>query len=347
MGEIRFKYSIDQMNVTIDQLIYELEYGNTFILGKNYEKMITLKLGELAWVDYDYHKNNLEIIVDDNFFSEDDIFEKIITSFLFNLMDFGDFHLDDLDFSESIWESMFIDHPPLLQPINTNFVFGGTIIKPYYHTSLDEKIDFIMKLAALGFSFVKEDETYLLDHITLKKNTIRINAELDKNIQYVPNVTSAVCEYKLIESLLNHKINTVMVNILVAGFRNIRKLKLKFPELNLWGHRVGFNLVEKHISVRTFSKLSLMAGISYLHIGTPISVAEALEKNILCNELFLIKPDFIPIFTKTSPEIIKLIEKYIVGKKILMACGYFRNGEGKIDYAKIKNWIGFVKKEVL
>ena len=46
MGVIGFKYDIHCLNVAVEQLIYELEYGNTFVLGENTEKVTTLKFGD-------------------------------------------------------------------------------------------------------------------------------------------------------------------------------------------------------------------------------------------------------------------------------------------------------------
>ena len=338
MGVIRFIYTISHLNVAVEQLIYELEYGNTFVVSENSEKMITLKLGDLTWVDWRQDQDKLEIIVKDQFFSESDIFEKILTSFIYNLVDFGQIRLEEIDISQSIWKKLINQQHRSHQPQKREQMHLGTVIKPYYHTSLDERIAFINKVASHNITFVKEDETYLLHPAALLDQTNRIKAAIGSEMNYVPNITAAVSEYALIESLLKHKVNPMMVNILVVGFQNIRKLKAQFPEIELWGHRVGYNFLENHVSVRAFSQLCLLAGITYLHVGTPWSQAGAIEKNQLCNELTRDYPAFIPVFTKTSPEIVSLIKNNVHHQKVMMACGYLRDEMGRIDDRKVASW---------
>jgi hypothetical protein len=340
VGVIRFKYDIHHLNVAVEQLVYELEYGNTFVLGENTEKVTTLKFGDLTWVDWQQDQNKLEIFVKDQFFSETDIFEKILTSFIYNLVDFGQIRLEKIDISQSIWKKLIElqNKSPQAQK-HDELTHFGTVIKPYYHTSLDERIALINKVASHNITFVKEDETYLLVPSALLDHTIRIKSAIGSEVHYVPNITTAVCEYGLVERLLNHQVNPMMVNILVAGFRNIQNLKEQFPELQLWGHRVGYNLLESHVSVRAFSQLCLLAGISFLHIGTPCSQAEAIKKNLMCHELNRDYPGFTPVFTKTSPEIVSLIQLHdIHHQKIIMACGNLRDETGRIDERKVAAW---------
>lgn len=336
MGTIRFHYSINNLDVGIEQLISEIEYGNTFILRTGGESMISLSGGDLKWLDWHYGDDCLDLTVDDDFFCDDNIFDKILTNFVYNLADFGSLTLEQIDFTQSKWKNLVPNREPGLKAAKN--IYMGTVIKPYYHTSLPEKVAFISRLADLGFGFVKEDETYLVDSETLAFEALAIHSAVGSKIHYVPNITAHVDDIALIERLLANGIDTMMVNILVAGFNHIKKIVQMFPELKLWGHRVGYSLIERHMSVRAFSQLSLLAGISYLHVGTPSSVQEAIKKNELCQDLKNVTGAFMPIFSKTSPEIIRMIREEIKPPMILLACGYFRNADGTLNWQKVEHW---------
>jgi hypothetical protein len=93
------------------------------------------------------------------------------------------------------------------------------------------------------------------------------------------------------------------------------------------------------ISVEAFSKLCLQSGISFVHIGTPSNFYEVNNKSKICSDLKDEFSRFIPVFTKTTPEVFRMINCQIRINKIMMACGYFRTSNGQIDWNKVEEWV--------
>jgi hypothetical protein len=182
-GYIKFRYKLNNLLIDPDQLAYELEYGNTFALYHEKEEIITLRLGDLSWIDWQSENSYLDLYVKDVYFSVENYFQKIFTGFLYNLQDFGDIYLIDIDHSGSsinYFSNLKNDEYSFQE--NKSNTFLGTVLKPYYHLTLKEKIDLILRFADFGFSYIKEDETYFPQQHLLIEETIRINNDVGENI---------------------------------------------------------------------------------------------------------------------------------------------------------------------
>ena len=150
-----------------------------------------------------------------------------------------------------------------------------------------------------------------------------------------------------LEQLIGTGIKIVMVNVLVTGFKNIHLLKVKFPELKIWGHRVGYSQLSDIISMDALSILLTLAGIDFLHIGTPVTKDEIDNRYEIMNANKSINKHFKPIFTKTTPEVNEEIIKTLKTNPIYLGCGYYRDENGKIDWGKVDIWQKEANKSLL
>lgn len=335
MGYTRLIYKVKEKDLNIETLINEIEYGNTFNLSLNCEKIITAGNGKNRWIKWGFNNNILELRVDDEFLQYS-FFEKIFTTFIFNLLDFGDIYLSSLDFSKSF----VVDRDSRRNNIKNFYsnVALGTIIKPYFHLSMSEKRMYCENFLNKGLVFIKEDETYLISKEKLLSEVKELQPLFKGRGYYVPNISHFISDYAVIDQLIEMDIKVAMVNILVVGFQQIKLIKQRFPMLTLWGHRVGYKAFSNLFSMNVLGKLALYSGIDLMHVGTPNTKNMSLEKRNLINELRNFSTSFVPIFTKTSPEVInKFIRK--ITPKIVLACGYFRKQNGDIDWNKVDYWI--------
>jgi ribulose 1,5-bisphosphate carboxylase large subunit-like protein len=216
----------------------------------------------------------------------------------------------------------------------------GTIFKPYYHLSLSEKTDMAVRFVDMGLNLIKEDETFFASVSRLLKEAQAIQSAIEGRGTYVPNVTHYIHDYRTIEKLLDSSIRIVMVDFLVTGFRPIFNLKQQFPEICVWGHRVGYWTLERFITMKALGTISVLSGLDFLHIGTPGNVKNAVDKLHLLSSLRAVNPELIPVFTKTTPEVLsETMNVFNNTTKVLMACGYFRKEEGKINWERVQRWI--------
>ena len=336
---LQYKYTGD---LNINHVINEIEFGNTFALYKNREEIISVNGGTNKWVSLLNLTNNSFIIkIKKDFFSKDNFFELLMTSFVYNLNDFGNIKLDDIDISE------FLNYNIISKEkanVFSHFPIIGTIFKPYYHLSLNQKIKFTRNFLNCGGKLIKEDETYLVSKAKILKETKYIRAEMKSNGIYIPNITPHINDYKFILELYHSGIEVVMVNFLITSLRSVYELKRKIPNISIWGHRVGYLSIKKYISMKALSKIVTLAGIDYLHIGTPTNKKKLEEKLELILSVRKTKRNFLPIFSKITPELIPYLVNAFGENIILMTCGYIRNSKSTdIDWEKTKNLIQISK----
>ena len=273
----------------------------------------------------------------------DCFFEKILAAFVYNLLDFGKLCLLSIDLvTSSILDQLHHANEKsnkYISILQKNEQLLGTIFKPYYHLELPQKVDMAKRFFDAGLNLIKEDETYIVPKPKLLLEAKTIQMSISGQGNYIPNVSHYIYDYRLIEKLLQNGIKIVMVDFLVAGFRGIYILKEKFPEILLWGHRVGYWSIEKFISMKALGTLAVLAGIDFLHIGTPINREDTQNKLELVSYLRTVKPQFVPVFTKTTPEILLEIMNLFDGKTAPMGCGYFRKDRGTINWENVMEWV--------
>jgi len=342
MGVITLKYNLDRLIVPIGTLMNEIEYGTTFALYRDREDTIPLQGSGLRWTSWKTEGKSLIIEVNDDFLENDYIFEKLLVVFLYNLLDFGELRLISIDLSKSCYLQRANAHqqkvPKCFRLLRKDSMLG-TILKPYYHLSLAQKIEMAKKFTSMGINLLKEDETFFASEARLLEEARAIQATIEGNGNYIPNVTHYVHNYQVIEKLLDSGIEIVMIDFLVTGFRPILGLKQKFPEICIWGHRVGYWSLEKFISMKALGTLAVLAGVDFLHIGTPTNRKDSKDRLQLVSCLRTIKPQFVPVFTKTTPEILAEIVSLFDGTTVSMACGYFRDDRGTINWEKVQGWV--------
>lgn len=140
MGYIKLEYSCSN-GTDVKALLNEIEYGNTFIINYEGERTISLFGKEFFWIKSDtLADNRFDLYVDDSFFEDGTFFEKLMTAFIYNLQDFGEVRLDQIDSSNSI---LNFSYPRIYaKTLFNTFPVCGTIFKPYYHSSLNELLNY-------------------------------------------------------------------------------------------------------------------------------------------------------------------------------------------------------------
>ena len=347
MGNIQLKYTCSP-NTDIQSLVHEVEYGNTFVIDKRGERIIPLPGGKQKWIKIDSESpSSFSLLVRDEFFDTDCFFEKIISAFVFNFLDFGDIRLEDINIAQS---ELRFDQARNNLPENffSKYPVMGTILKPYYHLEIDEKLKMSSRFLSYGINLIKEDETYLVSKKQILSEARQIQSEMGDNAFYVPNVTPHIHDVDFIEELAQNGTRIIMVNFLTTSFSPIKRLKLKLPDIIIWGHRVGYKAFQNILSMRSLGKLAVLSGINCLHLGTTIKTELLAEQNNLITDLRHINNDFLPIFTKTSSDIIPILLSQLGLKNILMACGCFRSETtGQLKWEEVQNWVKkiYLKKE--
>ena len=320
MGYITLEYSCSDIT-NLNTIIKELEYGNTFAIYKDREVVIGLPGEKYNWVTIQSkNKNSFSLSVVDEFFEEESFFEKILTAFVFNLIDFGHIRFENIKIDQS---SLKFREVVLDNNLSKTIPTLGTIFKPYYHFPIEEKMQFASKIVSVGMNIIKEDETYIVEKGKILEEAKKIQTEMGENAFYVPNITPHLNDHDFVLALYNSGIRIFMVNFLITGFGPIKQLKNKLPQIKLWGHRVGYSAIENIISVEAVTQLAVLSGIDLIHIGTTIKNEELLKQKQLIEDMCFLNPNFFPIFSKTTAEIIPKLVSILGPKLILMACGYF------------------------
>lgn len=342
MGYIKLEYTIENQILSIEKIIQEIEYGSTFALYNNKEEVIPNGENSLKWVKWSQVGDKTIIEVDDSFFDIEFFFEKFITVFIYNLLDFGNVKLNRIDVSNSVFKT-HIKPTQTPSKLGQNF-FNGSIFKPYYHLPIEERLKQAELYTANGINMLKNDECYFRTKKEILEESNLILQHIKNKAYYIPNITGHIHDFDFIAHLINIGIEVFMIDFIVTGYSSIFRLKQKFPHIRIWGHRVGYFAIKSNISMQATSILALISGIDFLHIGTP-TVANVNERFKLYKELSDLNPGFLPIFTKTTPEILQSIIPIFKDNAIYLSCGYFRNHAGKINWEKVKLWSKYFNYE--
>jgi len=328
----------------------ELNKGLSFTILEADEKVIFLRSKRRNWIYCDRKDKNLYISVYDKFFRASIIIEQILTSLWTNLMDFGGIRLIEYNLSKNI-------NAILLSKCNKEVSidkltgskgpYFGMVFKPSFNLSLKQRIGIAKKFISIGGTFLKEDETYLIDRNELIENASAIQDAINKiSLKgfYVPNVTSYLLDGNIFRQLYKAGIRIVMVNYLMAGLPTIAKIRNNFENMLLWGHRVGYSTIEKYISMEAISSLAIHSGIDVIHIGTPfIALKISVERcRKILESVRQINKKSIPVFTKTSHHIVPHLVKLFGNDIVIMACGSLRTS-GNINWNKVMRWIDAIK----
>jgi len=336
MGEVRLSYQLENFNIKPADLIGEIEYGITFISNADCDVPVYPQYKRTRWVnECEIVQDRLHLAIDDRFFSQNCIFDQLLITFLFNFLDFGGLQLEDVDFTKSDFKNT---ENPFAVDLSES-IFLGTVLKPYY-SPMKQKVEMLERFLGKGVRFIKEDETFLGDKQTILTQSAELQKVCGEDGYYIPNVTSFVNDHLFIKELIDEcGIRIVMLDYLVCGLNNVANLKRAFPHLGLWGHRVGFLAVERNITIKALAQMAVVAGIDFLHIGTPQSRNEFNLKSELIkvlNKNRKIKA----VFTKTTPETIGDLVNVFKGSAIYMACGSLRGMDGmSIDWLKVDEWV--------
>ncbi len=167
----------------------------------------------------------------------------------------------------------------------------GVILKGYSRLSNDLIVEFAQRLFRGGCDVVKEDETFFSSPDTLLE---RINKFIDFNNKiYVYNSLSLNPSNRPLRET-DGLLASPLVPYLAVGYRRLWEWA-RIGYL-VWGHRQGYQLLDKYVSRFVYLKLALLAGATFLHVGTPNSEEEFTRLENLIRELSDVKP-FIPVFT--------------------------------------------------
>lgn len=335
MGHIKLTYNyVGDIKPNI--ILSELESGVTFAEYSDHCDVVVPKVKVNSWHSYRVADNQFILQVSDDIFSQDTIFNMILTNYIYNLDDFADLTLEDIDFSNSRYRGLADSNRFILN--KTRKPIFGTIIKPY-HMSIDCRVEFVKHAFSWGFTMVKEDETHLVNRNQTLEESMSICQHVPTFCYYIPNITSHIDDDELIKRLIDEGVKVGLVNICLVGFQAIYKLKSSFPSLGIWGHRVGFPTIENRISIRAFSKIATLAGVDFLHVGTPLSIDQIREKLFLVNEMRELNPNVQAVFSKLSPGIFSLLAQYDQSNSINMICGYLREtGNDHVLFERLKHF---------
>ena len=336
MGHIKLIYNYVG-DIKPDTLLSELESGVTFTEYSDHCDVVVPKVKVSNWHSYTVADNQFILQVSDDIFSPETIFNMILTNYIYNLDDFADLTLEDIDFSNSLYKDLVDSNHFILN--ETERPIFGTIIKPY-HMSIEDRVEFVKHAFGCGFSIVKEDETHLVSRNQILEESKLICQHVPTFCYYIPNITSHIDDDGFINQLGEIGIKAVLVNICLVGFQAINKLKTSFSSLGIWGHRVGFSIIEKRISVRAFSKIATQAGVDFVHIGTPSTTDQAQGKLYLINEMKRINPNVQAVFSKLSPETFNLLAQHDQSNSINIICGYMReHGSGLVEWKRLEHFL--------
>jgi ribulose 1,5-bisphosphate carboxylase large subunit-like protein len=328
---------------TLGYIVEELNRGLSFSISRNRERVVRIQGKRKYWVRCEIEGDLLRLFVDDDFFYSDCIIEQILTSLWANLLDFCGLRLFDFSLSRKIIER-------LLQPVPCNAPvlvkegpYFGIVLKPSNALTLQEKIKIATDFARLGGSFIKEDETYLVDKKRITSESRKIQEEINNaatNSFYVPNITPYITDYSFINELSYSGVKVVMVNFLIAGLPTLKKVRENCRSLLFWGHRVGYETIKRYISMRAVGLLSSYCGINLIHVGTPLLLKDMSIKRTLniVEGIRYVNKSTLPVFTKTSAEIVPDLRRIFSDNIVIMACGSLRK-KGELDYRRMENWL--------
>lgn len=337
MGYISFEYRIKSNSLKVRKILNEIENGVVF--SQYYDKELATLVKGRTFTDFSYIKNSeLTVRISDGFFSKETLLTKIWNSFVLNICEYHGVKLEKIDLNHSDWLiTRTVQKDKFLSDVDNQLLIG-TIIKPYYGMNFNQKIRWIERFYDNGLNVFKEDETYCVDTDILLSEVAAINDYFQGKIIYVPNVTHILAKPRTISKIFSLGSKICLINFLTVGFQNVSDI-LKATPCLYWGHRIGFSNFEKIITMDALSILAALSGLTFLHVGSPIATQELQEKVRMVNGLSIINPNIYPVFTKLTPQLYKDVLAQFNNRAIYLACGYFYNKTGEIDWNKVSDFV--------
>ena len=334
MGSVVLEYTVEELDVPVNALLNELENGTTFVIREGSEQAIPVSGGALTWVAGRLDERRLILEVCDDFFTPGAVVEMLSTTFSHNLQDLGRITLERIDLSRSKYISKQAGD---LGSFPSQML--GTIYKPYYHLTLADKVADTQRFLDLGLTIFKNDECFFCSRESLLEEAVALNEVVKGRGIFVPNLTSLWHDWDLVQALLNSGTTVVMLDFLVCGFKSAALLRERFPQLQIWGHRIGYRSLQTVLSMQALGTLCLASGINVLHVGTPCNDRQLRDQLSLCAALRAADPSFVPVFTKTSTAGIAALQDAFGGRSVYLACGEFRCPDnGTLDWDRVRAW---------
>jgi len=347
---------------SIDSMLEDIFYGQMFRVHEGHEEIIPItqkSFRENIRAIGEYDGRYLFAIKIPMIRPGCDILPSLLTQFWGNILDYGSFRLES--FAPSLLRQSVVSNPHLpdfLRSKKLNSPYLATVIKPSYLLSLEERIQFAVEFVKCGGDFVKEDETYfspfekMLEEVEEIQGALNSIGGISRGLGvYVPNITGMVHREQLLEKLKNRGMKGAMINFLISGFQPVQQISRGvLSGLFLWGHRVGYDCMKNSISMLALIQLSMIAGFTAIHVGTPLigvdgqlNDAKILSDNIQNLKKVLGIP-FLPILSKTTKDIVPELVSVFRKECIILGCGEFRD---KLDLtfklSKVIDWINAAK----
>lgn len=331
---ITLTYSCE-MPINLAVVEQEFESGACFSLYHDHEDLICEPAASATNVRVDACQGGFSVTVTGAFLPRSLRFTRLATSFLANLLDFGSIRLEHI----AIDQSDSIKPPKGEASTALPAAAFGTVVKPYFRLSHEERADLIVRLADEGFDLVKEDECHIVTEDEILRNVTALAGRLSNEFSYVPNKTGIVNNDAAIRNVVNSGARVVMVNALITGLQSVSDLATRFPCLSIWVHRVGYAAIESIISRQAFTQLAVLSGASMIHVGTPISSSDIIKVSQFAPFAFGAEGVFRPVFTKLTPEVLQLVSTAFGSSAVYMVCGWIREPHtALLDVVRLKQW---------
>lgn len=185
-------------------------------------------------------------------------------------------------------EVLNIKHRPLI----------GTIVKPKLGLSPKEQAEVVYKSLAGGLDLVKDDENLSSQVFSnFEERVLRCLEAVQKAEQetgekkaYLPNITAPTDEMlRRAEFVKKNGGTYIMIDIVTAGFSGVQTVRNANLGLIIHAHRAmyaSFARPKNHgIHMLVLAKLSRLAGVDQLHIGTVVGKMEGDRADVMiCHE---------------------------------------------------------------
>jgi len=185
---------------------------------------------------------------------------------------------------KGVREILSVKHRPLI----------GTIVKPKVGLSPEEQAEVVYKSLVGGLDLVKDDEN--LTHQVFSNFEERVLRCLDavqkaeketgQKKAYLPNITAPTDEMlRRAEFVKKNGGTYVMIDIVTAGFSGLQAVRNENLGLIIHAHRAmyaSFARPKNHgIHMLVVAKLSRLAGVDQIHIGTVVGKMEGDRADVM------------------------------------------------------------------
>jgi Ribulose bisphosphate carboxylase large chain, catalytic domain len=334
-GSMTLTYSCETpINLTVVE--QEFESGACFALYRDHEDIVYGAPVSPTNVRVHPCDGGFTITVADTFLPRPLRFTRLTTSFLANLLDFGPIRLMHIDIGQS--QSVRPPHEASNTGLLPTAAFG-TIVKPYFRLSHDERVELITRFADEGFDLVKEDECHIVSADEIIRTVTAVGRYTGSNFRYVPNITGIVSDYSSVQRVIDAGARVVMVNALIVGLQSVSDLASRFPGLSIWVHRVGYSAVSAMLSRQAFTQLAVLSGASMIHVGTPATHVDLAQISQFTPVAFQMEGAYRPVFTKLTPEVLQLVSDAFGPSAVYMVCGWIRDPDtALLDAKRLSQW---------